>query len=181
MKTDKQNTACAITVRCTVKFCMLKFGFIDPPKENTTVVEKPCHAINTVCRCSWQEAGKGRRNTLRNLEKAWQSDMKQWVLRWQDEGCSKLQDVRALLFYIALWKAMMLAVFFMLVFIVCTIRASQVGNRETLQSQQCGKNEKNPVLSTLCCQLCNPEWFYLVCLFPSEVFSHWSWTSLFLR
>lgn len=48
-----------------------------------------------------------------------------------------------------LCKAMLLAVLFKQVFIVCTIRASQIGYFETLQSQHCGKKEKNRTVSTL--------------------------------
>ncbi len=89
--------------------------------------------------------------------------MKQWVCIDKMKGAQNFRMSEHFYFGLVLWKAMMLAVFFKLVFIVCIIRALQVGNRETLQSQQCSKNENiNTLLSTTAC---NPEGFYSICLF----------------
>lgn len=111
MKTDKQNTACAATVWCTVKFYMLTFGFIDPPKENTTrytiiwEVHKQLlffrlephheHSVQMQLTGSWQGPQK-------QTEEPWESVTVGYEavgLCWQDERCSKLQDVRAFLLY----------------------------------------------------------------------------------
>lgn len=52
-------------------------------------------------------------------------------------------------FGLVVCKAMMLAVFFKLVFIVCTIRASQGGYSEALQSQHCSKARQSNSINTI--------------------------------
>lgn len=74
--------------------------------------------------------------------------MKQWVCVKKMKGAQNFRMSEHFYFGLVLCKAMMLAVLFKQVFIVCTIRASQIGYFETLQSQHFSK-EKNLTVSTL--------------------------------
>lgn len=75
--------------------------------------------------------------------------MKQWVCVNKMKGAQNFRMSEHFYFGLVLCKAMMLAVLFKQVFIVYTIRASQIGNFETLQLQHCSKKEKNLTVSTL--------------------------------